>query len=410
MRIAHFPGSFLPAIGGAEMSIHNIAKHQAFQGNDVYVLVMDKASLCIKERFPNDIPYDILTLFPKTVGFLKFMLEKGINIDFLLQIQLAWLQKKYKFDVWHFNILSYQAIFSVPYLYRKNIPTVITCRGGDIQKMPEINYGCRLDAIFDKYFSKTCNLVDVFTAISNSVKTEYLKLDIKPEKIVNIPNGLEIEKFEQTNCDKLLFKQKYNWPIDKNILITVGRNHPKKGYVFIPEIIQYLKSIREDFVWVIIGRETETVFDKAKELGVEKHLILMGEIGISKKSQPMLSFPTTDLIKAYKAADVFVFPTLLETFGNVQIEAMASGLPVVTTNAPGCCDLVYHEKNGLVSEVKDVRKMAENINRVLSDMELRETIIQNGLEICESYNWSHISKKYISSYEKALLMQSGHVQ
>ena len=410
MKIAHFPGTFLPSIGGAEMSIHNIAKYQAFQGNDVYILAMDHASLCLKEKFPDDIPYNMLPIFPKTVGFLKFMLEKGIDLGFLLQIQLAWLQKKYKFDVWHFNILSYQAIFSVPYLHRKKIPTVITCRGGDIQKMPEINYGCRLDAIFDKNFSKICNLVDVFTAISNSVKAEYLKLEIKPEKIVDIPNGLEIEKFEQTNCDKLLFRQKCNWPIDKNVLITVGRNHPKKGYVFIPEIIRHLKRVRDDFVWVVIGRETEAVFDKAKDLGVEEHLILMGEIGISEEKRSMLSLPTTELIKAYKAADVFVFPTLLETFGNVQIEAMTAGLPVVTTNAAGCRDLVSHEKNGLVSEVKDVRQMAENIDRVLSDKGLRESIIQNGMETCENYRWSHIAKKYISSYEKALLMQSGNVQ
>ncbi len=406
MRIAHFPGTFLPTIGGAEIAIHNIAKYQTFQGNDVYILVMDTASLQLKEKFPDDIPYNILPLLPKTVGFLKFMLEKGINLGFLLNMQLAWFQKKYKFDVWHFNILSYQAIFSIPYLYKKNIPTVVTCRGADIQKMPEINYGCRLDPIFDKNFGKTCNLIDVFAAISNSVKLEYLKLCIKSEKIVNIPNGVEVDKIKGICVDKIHFREKLSWPLDKKVLITVGRNHPKKGYVFIPDIIKHLKSVREDYVWVIIGRETEAVFDKAKELGVEEHLILMGEIGISEENRSTLSLPTTDLIKAYKAADVFVFPTLLETFGNVQIEAMAAGLPVVTTNAPGCRDLVYHEKNGLVSEVKDTRQMAENIDRVLSDKGLRETMIQNGLDTCENYRWPDIASQYCQAYEKAIVTKA----
>jgi len=407
MKIAHFPGTFLPTIGGAEMATHNIAKYQTLQGHDVYVLVMDKSSLRLKQKFPGDIPYNILPLLPNTIGFLKAILQKGINLGFLLNFQLARFQKKYLFHVWHFNSLSYQVFFSVPFLNKEHIPTVGTCRGGDIQIMPEINYGYRLDPVFNKNFGKTICLIDVFTAISNSVKLEYIKLGIKPEKIVDIPNGLEVDKFEEVHIDRISFREKLGWPLDKKILLTVGRNHPKKGYIFIPEIIRCLRRIRKDFIWVIIGRGIEPVFERAKELGVEGCLILMDEIGVSKEDQSILSLPSLDLIKAYKAADVFVFPTLLETFGNVQIEAMAAGLPIVTTNAPGAKDLVYHERNGLVSEVKDTRQMAININRVFSDPKLRECIIQNGLKTCEDYHWPDIASKYCKAYEKAIVAKAG---
>ena len=407
MKIAHFPGTFLPTVGGAEMATHNIAKYQTLQKHDVYVLVMDKSSLRLKQKFPGDVPYNILPLLPNTIGFLKAILQKGINLGFLLNFQLARFQKKYKFDIWHFNAVAYQAILSVPYLHKKNIPTIGTCRGAEIQKMPEINYGYRLDPVFNKNFGKTCGLIDVFTAISNSVKLEYVKLGIKPEKIVDIPNGLEVDKFKGVHIDRISFREKLGWPLDKKILLTVGRNHPKKGYIFIPEIIRCLRRIRKDFIWVIIGRGIEPVFEGAKELGVDGCLILMDEIGIYREDQSILSLPSLDLIKAYKAADVFVFPTLLETFGNVQIEAMAAGLPVVTTNAPGAKDLVYHEKNGLVSEMKDTRQMAENIDRVLSDKGLRETIIQNGLDTCENYHWSDIASKYCKAYEKAIVAKAG---
>ena len=60
---------------------------------------------------------------------------------------------------------------------------------------------------------------------------------------------------------------------DKKIVLTVGRNHPKKGYDLIPSIIKELLLFRNDFVWVLIGKNCKIIIDQAKELGVDKNLI-----------------------------------------------------------------------------------------------------------------------------------------
>ena len=406
MKIAHFPGTFFPNIGGVEIVVHNLAKAQVMLGHDVTVFVLTSFPLKMKQKYPKDMPYRIVRIMPKTMGILRYLSEKHIHLDFILNLQLFFYQKKYNFDVWHFSSLFYQAFISVPFFLRKKVPIVGTCHGADIQEMPEINYGLRSHEHVDNYFRRTIPHFNILTAISQSIRNDYLELGIANEKIVDIPNGIDVNKFKQTDCNKLQFRGKYNWPTDKKVLITVGRNHPKKGYMHIPFIIRELIKLRSDFVWVIIGKGCKPIIEKAKKFDVQKHLIIMGELGISLP-KTSLELSSAELIKAYKAADVFVFPTLIESFGIVQIEAMAAGLPVVTTNAHGCRDLVCHEKNGLVSEVKDTRQMAENIDRILSDKGLRENIIQNGLDTCENYRWPDIASKYCQAYEKAIFAKAG---
>ena len=94
-----------------------------------------------------------------------------------------------------------------------------------------------------------------------------------------------------------------------------------------------------------------------------------------------------------------MFPSLLETFGMVIIEAMASGVPVITSDCPGCRDIVKNNKDGLISKMKNPVSFANNIEKLILDKNLRRKIIRNGLITSSNHDWSIIVKKYLSLYK-----------
>ena len=96
----------------------------------------------------------------------------------------------------------------------------------------------------------------------------------------------------------------------------------------------------------------------------------------------------------YQAADIFAFPSLLETFGMVQLEAMAAGTAVISTDAPGCKDVINNEINGLQARAGDIDHFVYQLKRLLNDEYLREKLIKNALEFVEDYKWETIAKNY----------------
>src|SRR5690606_10940729 len=91
---------------------------------------------------------------------------------------------------------------------------------------------------WEKQLVEALAQLDMVTAISNSVREEYLALGVPEEKIRLIPNGVNYDYIHNYHVDRTVIRNAVGWPLDKNIIITVGRNHPKKGYKYIPEIIK----------------------------------------------------------------------------------------------------------------------------------------------------------------------------
>tara|TARA_Y100000310_G_C20402989_1_gene678300 strand:- start:363 stop:821 length:459 start_codon:yes stop_codon:yes gene_type:complete len=148
---------------------------------------------------------------------------------------------------------------------------------------------------------------------------------------------------------------------------------------------------------------------KAKKLGVDSYLKIEDEVGLSVGKNKLDNIPPIKLIMMYYCADVFCFPTIVETFGNVYLEAMATGLPIITTNAPGARDIIKHKYNGLISNVHGVNEMAENIKVILEDTKLEEKLIFNGLNEVKKYNMIKILKKYNTIYNETLTQKQSAI-
>jgi len=103
--------------------------------------------------------------------------------------------------------------------------------------------------------------------------------------------------------------------------------------------------------------------------------------------------------EAYRAADVFVSPTYSEGFSNTILEAMASGLPVVSTRSVGVVDCLRHEENGLLHEPGDVDGLRAALDRVLTDSSLRSRLAGTALEeVRRLYSWPVLARAVADVY------------
>ena len=109
------------------------------------------------------------------------------------------------------------------------------------------------------------------------------------------------------------------------------------------------------------------------------------------------------LAELYASSDLFVFPSTTETFGNVILEAFASGLPVVGVKKGGVADLVVDGKNGYLARPKDPADFAEKIKIILDKPALQQTLAEGALQTAANFDWLAINRKLIQ--EGARLVQ-----
>jgi UDP-glucose:(heptosyl)LPS alpha-1,3-glucosyltransferase len=174
--------------------------------------------------------------------------------------------------------------------------------------------------------------------ISQLVKREIEKyFDIPPDRLHVIYNGVDLNKFNlRSRAYRDQVRESLKIPISDPLFLFVGSGYERKG------LERALKALPEGAWLVVIGKDkyANKYRNFAEGLGIKNRVLFLG--------------PREDVIPYYGAADAFVFPTLYEPFGNVILEAMACGLPVITTPDCGGADLIRHGNNGFVLNGEDI--------------------------------------------------------
>jgi glycosyltransferase involved in cell wall biosynthesis len=160
-------------------------------------------------------------------------------------------------------------------------------------------------------------------------------------------------------------------------LLTVSRIDPRKGLRVLPGVVSHLMALgidsTLDIVGPVVGRpgegERAAILEAAAERQVDTRIVIRGAV------------PLDELLPAYREYDLFVLPTLPgEGIPRVLLEAMASGLPVVTTGVSGIPSLITHEVNGLLAEDAAAATIADALARLVLDAPLRQRLIARGYE------------------------------
>ena len=185
--------------------------------------------------------------------------------------------------------------------------------------------------------------------------------------------------------------------------------------------VSYIKSITENdkpnilfasrLVWEKNLATLIRIYRLSEEKGDRYNFIIAGD-GVARKSLAekmpkayMLGKVDHNILAVlYASADVFLFPSISETYGNVVVEAMASGCPCVIARGGGSQSLVDHGKTGFLCSPEEESDYLSRIDQVLSDDQLRREIIENGIKYTQSLNWDTLCEAYFD--DVALLVNS----
>ncbi|MFN2556251.1 MAG: glycosyltransferase family 4 protein [Nitriliruptorales bacterium] len=190
-----------------------------------------------------------------------------------------------------------------------------------------------------------------------------------------VPNGVDVARFSSASSLGDLT------PDERPTLLFVGRLERRKGVEELLHAFVQLKSRRPDVRLLVVGDGPER--DRCQAL-------------LPSRLQPAVKFlgrvPDEDLPRILASADVFVAPSRGgESFGIVLLEAMAAGLPVVATALPGYGSLVRDGVHGRLVPAKDTRALADALDTLLANPELRRAMGGQGRESASQYDWNVIA-------------------
>jgi phosphatidylinositol alpha 1,6-mannosyltransferase len=170
---------------------------------------------------------------------------------------------------------------------------------------------------------------------------------------------------------------------DTDVVIAfLGRLVMEKGLEVVAATIERLKARGVDHKMLVIGE------GPAREWLTNR---MPDAVFVGHQSGPALG-------TAIASAEILFNPSTTETFGNVTLEAMASGLPVVAANAPGSSSLVCHGRTGLLVPPGDIEGFAHGLQHYLGDRTLRFTDGRAALRASEAYEWDSVNEAMIEAY------------
>ena len=289
-------------------------------------------------------------------------------------------------DVIHISTPSFLGRFALDYGHSHNIPIITIYHTHFISyidyyfsKFPPLAHLIKNFVINrNKSFYDKCALVYI---PSPSLASELESYHFQTSGFKIWRRGLNTSVFTPTNKDENLFKIYHDQGL--KIILFASRIVWEKNLSTLIEV--YKMSERENLPY---------------------HFVVVGD-GVAKEEiqheMPNATFPGnlshTDLCKYYASADVFLFPSDTETFGNVVVEAMASALPCVVADAGGPRDLVDHGVTGFRCVPHDAESYLKALSTILNDADLRENIVQKGLQFAKSMDWKLLADEYFSDIE-----------
>jgi len=172
------------------------------------------------------------------------------------------------------------------------------------------------------------------------------------------------------------------------LLVYVGRLSPEKRVDWLLPVLKALPGTR---LAIVGDGPSRPILER---LFKGTHTIFTGHLG------------GKDLSEAYASGDVFVFPAANETFGNVVLEAMASGLPVVAPRAGGPSDLITHGETGLLFEPQDQAALIAAVQRLVGNPEYARQIGEAGRMRAEAMRWDVVLDGLLATYEQAAKLRT----
>lgn len=225
---------------------------------------------------------------------------------------------------------------------------------------------------------------DCVVALNKQIAEELTAIGVQPERIVHVPNGVELE----------VVKPKTDYRLGRDVtLVFLGRLHPQKGVDVLLMAFKEVQQALPQFSWCLKlvgeGRLRSRLEALARQLSIEQDVQFLGQV--------------SDPFPILSQSDIFVLPSRSEGMSNALLEAMAHGLPCIVTDIGGNNEVVKHNENGLLVRLDDHKDLAAGIACLAMDHGLRERLGQAALRaVEEKYSLRIVADRYVTLYADLL--------
>jgi len=375
MRIALLTPYFLPTIGGSERYVYDLARFLSEKGHEVFILTTNlspdkKVKLLSKEKISS-----IIIRRFKVMEWTRKLTRVFVSM-YIPYEDVAKEVIDMDFDVLHFHNVT-DLTFPV-ILWKLKTPKILTCHTLYVVTQYHWLVGPRL-----YLFRKVLSHINILHVLSQKDFVILEQMGIDRSKIAMIPPGVKLKKF-------------YDSP-ERNgkVILFVGRISPEKSLETLLEALLKVKSNYE--LWLVGPIQDRRYFFWLKKKYLDR---------LDNKVKIFGPLHEDELIKCYAQADLFVFPSRMETFGLVLLEAMASRLPVISTNVGAAEELVKNSQNGFVVPIGDSKAIAEKIDLLLSDRDMRHRMGENNRKLVEKkFDAETNFSKILELYESQLTIK-----
>jgi len=379
--------------GGMEIYVEELAKGLVKRGHEVTIITTKHPEGRKKEEEEGNLR--IYYVGDKPLKYTRTFFKESIKL-------FKNLNEKNKFDIVHS-----QSGAGVWYALKceKIAPLIITFQGTALNEAKSlrntgligwgkgmyilvkdfINYHVFNHKLF---FERADKIIAVSNELAEDIKRQY---KVPEEKLVVIPNGIDVSKFKSMLVDNL--REKLGLA-DEKVIVSVGAISKQKGFhlllKILPDILKEYKNVR--LIIVGTGPYLQKLKDMAAKLGIENHVIFAGKVSHE------------ELPKYYNLADIFAFPTLrMEGLPLVVPEAMACEKPVIASRIGGIPTVIENNVDGILIEPGNLKELKERIMEVLRDEELAKKLGKNARKkVVEKFSLDRMVEDTIKVYEEVL--------
>ncbi len=298
----------------------------------------------------------------------------------------------------------------LPISLSKNCKRVITFHDLSFKHHPQFFSPSRKLWHFLTFPKQQARTADKILADSQSTKEDLVKIyKINPDKIEMVYLGVS-EDFKPIEKENPKFKEvSARYSLAEKFILYFGTIEPRKNII---STIRAFESLKEKHSHKVHWKNIDVHQDKTTNDFADLKLVIAGAKGWlyksifkeAKNSKHQKDIIFTDLIDdkdkpyLYNLASVFVYPSFFEGFGFPPLEAMACGVPTIVSNNSSLPEVV--EDGAIMIDPYNVDELAYAMRIVLKDKELREKLIQKGLEQVKKFNWDKTAEKVLEVFRK----------
>jgi len=315
-----------------------------------------------------------------------------VNDDYCLAIpqlikkKLELALDKFAPDMIHIATPSLLGFFALNYAKRKGIPVLTIYHTHFISYIAYYFINILplvkpTEQWMKKAMNNFYNKCDIVYVPTKSILNELQQIGLQQEGLKLWQRGIDTALFnpQKKNLSQLQIITKN----DKPTILFVSRIVWEKNIKTLIEIYQQIHAQNLDYNFIVVGEGT------AKIIAMQE---MPKAIFLGKKSHDELAI-------LYASADAFVFPSVSETYGNVVVEALASGLPCVIANGGGSASLIQHGKNGFKCQPENAAGYVYYLKKILSDASLKKNLVIEGLSYVGQLDWNRLAGRYFNDIE-----------